>query len=447
MHINFLLDSFQKNSNKNAIIWNEKVFKYEFLIQSYYFWSDELKKKSIESGNVVVIEGDFSPNAISLLLALINKNAIIVPITETVKSKKEEFIKISQAEVIIEINKEDRTKITHTNNKSDNILYSDLKSRNRPGLVLFSSGSTGKSKGSVHDITYLLNKFKIKRHSLKTITFLLYDHIGGFNTLFYILSNGGTVVTVQSRTPSNVLSLIEKYKVELLPTSPTFLNLILLHEEHKNYDLSSLKIITYGTEPMPKHTLERLNQLFPNIKFTQTYGLSEVGILRSKSKSSNSLWVKVGGEDYQTRIVENLLQIKSKSSMLGYLNAPSPFTSDGWFKTGDYVLQDGEYIKIIGRNSEIINVGGEKVYPQEVEDLLIQHPLVEEALVYGEKNPIIGNIVCAKLKLCNVSDPNKTLNDIKTFCLNNIEKFKVPMKLSFSKSSLYSERFKKKRSF
>ena len=267
MHINFLLDSFQKNSNKNAIIWNEKVFKYEFLIQSYYFWSDELKKKSIESGNVVVIEGDFSPNAISLLLALINKNAIIVPITETVKSKKEEFIKISQAEVIIEINKEDRTKITHTNNKSDNILYSDLKSRNRPGLVLFSSGSTGKSKGSVHDITYLLNKFKIKRHSLKTITFLLYDHIGGFNTLFYILSNGGTVVTVQSRTPSNVLSLIEKYKVELLPTSPTFLNLILLHEEHKNYDLSSLKIITYGTEPMPKHTLERLNQLFPNIKF------------------------------------------------------------------------------------------------------------------------------------------------------------------------------------
>ena len=79
-------------------------------------------------------------------------------------------------------------------------------------------------------------------------------------------------------------------------------------------------------------------------------------------KNSNSLWVKVGGEDYKTRVVNGLLEIKAKASMLGYLNAKSPFTKDGWFKTGDKVKVNGEYIKILGRESEIINVGGEKVY-------------------------------------------------------------------------------------
>ena len=113
--------------------------------------------------------------------------------------------------------------------------------------------------------------------------------------------------------------------------------MLLLSEDYHNYNLDSLELITYGTEPMPMTTLKKLNDIFPKVRFLQTYGLSEVGILRSKSKSSDSLWVKIGGEDYKTRIVDGMLEIKSKSSMLGYLNAPSPFTDDGWFKTGDSV--------------------------------------------------------------------------------------------------------------
>ena len=118
---------------------------------------------------------------------------------------------------------------------------------------------------------------------------------------------------------------------------------------------------------MPENTLERIHELLPGVRLQQTYGLSEVGILRSKSKSSDSLWVKVGGEGFETRIVDGMLEIKARSAMLGYLNAPSPFTNDGWLKTGDVVEQDGEYIRILRRDSEIINVGGEKVYPAEVE--------------------------------------------------------------------------------
>ena len=143
---------------------------------------------------------------------------------------------------------------------------------------------------------------------------------------------------------------------------------------------------------MPKTTLQKLNQIFPKVKLLQTYGLIELGVLNSKSESKDSLWVKVGGEGYNTRVVDGILQIKAESAMLGYLNAESPFTDDGWFVTGDQVLQKDDYIKILGRKSEIINVGGEKVYPQEVENIILQADYVSEVIVYGEKT-LVGNIV------------------------------------------------------
>tara|TARA_B100001250_G_scaffold414630_1_gene454994 strand:- start:21006 stop:22355 length:1350 start_codon:yes stop_codon:yes gene_type:complete len=449
MHASFFIDSFKKNLEKDAIVWRNSTYSYSNLLEKYFYWEKKLSQSSISSGTVVVIEADFSPNAISLLLVLININSIIVPITDSVKSKKDEFIEISQGEIIIEIDNKDNVEIKKIEGKPNSInkYYKILKGKKHPGLVLFSSGSTGKSKASVHDLTYLLSKFKVKRHRFVAITFLLYDHIGGFNTLFYILSNLGMIVTAQDRSPSEVLRLIDKYNVELLPTSPTFLNLVLISEEFKNYDLSSLKIITYGTEPMPKTTLLRFNQLLPKVKFTQTYGLSEVGILRSKSKSSDSLWVKVGGEDYKTRVVNGMLEIKSKSSMLGYLNAISPFTNDGWFKTGDLVEIKNDYIKILGRKSEIINVGGEKVYPQEVENILLSNPKIKDATVFGEKNPILGNIVCANIWLNEEYDKkNKIKIDIRQFCNQNMERYKVPVKIFLINENLHNARFKKKRS-
>ena len=280
---------------------------------------------------------------------------------------------------------------------------------------------------------------------MRAITFLLYDHIGGFNTLIYTLSNAGLIVTVSDRSPDGVLKAVEKYKVELLPTSPTFINLILLSEANKRYDMSSLKTVTYGTEPMPESTLKRFNQLFPDIKLLQTYGLSEVGILRSKSKSSDSLWVKVGGEGFETRVVDGMLEIKAKSAMLGYLNAPSPFTEDGWFKTKDSVEVDGEYIKILGRKSEIINVGGEKVYPQEVESIIVEMDNVAEVTAYGEKHPIVGNIVCAKVRLIKNENHKDFTLRLNKFCFKRLEDYKIPVKVKVVREEQHSARFKKMR--
>jgi acyl-CoA synthetase (AMP-forming)/AMP-acid ligase II len=275
------------------------------------------------------------------------------------------------------------------------------------------------------------------------VNFLLFDHWGGLNTLFHTLSNAGLVLAIQDRSPDAVAAFIEKHKIELLPASPTFLNLLLISEAYKRYDLSSLKVISYGTEPMTVYTLNRLISVFPGIKLQQTYGLIELGVLRSKSKSNDSLLVKVGGEGYNIRIVDGMLQIKADSAMLGYINAPSPFTDDGWFKTGDAVIQDGEYIRILGRQSELINVGGEKVYPTEIETVIQELDNVADVTVYSEKNLITGNIICAKVTLIHEEDKNEFTKRLKLHCLHKLDKYKVPVKVVILDNEQFSQRFKK----
>jgi long-chain acyl-CoA synthetase len=443
--IDFLLDVFKENKNDDAIIWHDQPYSYGWLHERVTAWAHELSKQTVASGSVVILEADFSPNAVAFFLALIEHNCVLVPLTKSVEAKKAEFIQIAEGEVRIAIAEDDSVIFERLPNHATHNLYSVLRARQHPGLILFSSGSTGKSKAALHDLTGILEKFKVRRNKQRTITFLLYDHIGGVNTMLYTLSNGGCIITMQDRSPEKVLEAVEKYRVELLPTSPTFINMILFSEAYTYHDLSSLKTVTYGTEPMPESTLLRFHELFPHITLQQTYGLSEVGILRSKSKSSDSLWVKIGGEGFETRVVDGILQIKAQSAMLGYLNAPSPFSEDGWFITGDEVEVDGEYFRILGRRSELINVGGEKVYPAEVESVIQQIENVAEVTVFGEKNPITGNIVCANVSLREPEDAKAAVLRIKKYCRAHMPVFKVPVKVNIVDEEMHGERFKKMR--
>jgi long-chain acyl-CoA synthetase len=445
MAIDFLLEVFNGNKEKDAIVWRDQIFSYDWVRQQTRAKIEQLQCEGVKRGAVVSLEADFSPNAAAMMLALIENDCIIVPLTTSVETKKPEYRDIAEVEWIISIDEEDMTSFTPLRVNVQHDILQGLKKERHPGLVLFSSGSTGKSKAAVHDFIPLLEKFKVRRYAKRTITFLLFDHIGGVNTLLYTLSNGGCIITVHDRSPMNVCQAIEKYKAEILPTSPTFINLILLSEAYKEHDLSTLEMVTYGTEVMPESTLERFHELFPNVKLLQTYGLSEVGILRSKSKSSDSLWVKIGGEGFETRVVDGLLEIKAKSAMLGYLNSPSPFTEDGWFITGDAVKIDGEYIKILGRKSEMINVGGEKVYPAEVESVIQLMDGVDDAAVNSEPNPITGQMVKLRVKISTGESVSEFRKRMRDFCKDKLPAYKIPQKVVIVNETMYGERFKKMR--
>ena len=446
--LDFILDVWNSNPERDAIVWRDRAYDYHTLLRLFEDWKERLSKLGAGSGRVVLLDADFSPNAVALFLALVDQRCILVPLSPTSSSNRAEFIQVAGGEIVISIDARDQVSVESLSPIGDRPLYGSLRERQHSGLVLFSSGSTGKSKAAVHDFVPLLEKFKIRRKSLRAISFLLYDHIGGVNTMLYTVANGGCLVAVERRDPDSVLAAVEKHRVELLPTSPTFLNLMLLSEAYKRHDLRSLRIITYGTEPMPEHTLKRVHELLPDVALQQTYGLSELGILQSKSREPDSLWVKVGGEGFETRVVDGVLQIRARSSMLGYLNAPTPFTKDGWFDTNDVVETDGEYVRILGRKSEIINVGGEKVYPAEVENVIQELEAVGEVTVYGEKNAITGNIVCADItprSPLDVTGHKDLIALVKQHCREKLQKYKVPLRVNIVTDQQHTERFKKLR--
>lgn len=448
MAIDFLLQRFRENQDHPSIIWQGVTISYSDLLEKYQEARFFLKKNNICPGENVALTGDFTPNSIALLLALIDNQNIIIPFNYPIKDAEKVKFDIAQVqkEIVVNLDNDEYT-LVEGSRQVDHPYFKKLIETLSPGLVLFTSGTSGVPKGAVHNFGKLLEKFKAPRKTLRTINFLLFDHWGGLNTLFHTLSNCGVVLALRNRKPEAVCEFVEKFKIELLPVSPSFLNLLILSETYKRYDLSSLTLITYGTEPMPEQTLKRAKNIFPNVAFQQTYGLIELGVLRSKSKSDDSLWVKLGGEGFELRVVENILQIKAESAMIGYLNAPSPFTDDGYFITGDQVEVDGDYYKILGRKSEIINVGGDKVYPQEVENIILGMDNVLEVTVFGEKHAMMGNIVCARVLLKEKEDAKEFTRRLKVFCKNQMQAFKVPVKVFIEEGNLHNDRFKKRRTF
>jgi long-chain acyl-CoA synthetase len=443
--IGWLLEGMGEAGRDDAMVWQDSTWSYADLLELVAEAGLALDTYGLPAGRVVSLEGDYSPRAVAMLLALADRAAVLVPLTSAVPGERDGFLEIAEVSDRVVTGAGDGWHLTPGpgGDRPGSELTWRLLEAGRPGLVLFSSGSTGTSKAALHDLTALLEKFKVRRHSLRTLTFLLLDHIGGLNTLFYALSNGGTVVSLERRDPDAVCAAIQRHRVELLPTSPTFLNLLLMSEAYRRYDLSSLRRVTYGTEVMPQSTLDRLHQVLPGVELLQTYGLSEVGILRSKSRDSSSLWVKVGGEDFQTKVVDGVLWIRARSAMLGYLNHPSPFDADGWFNTGDLVEVDGEWLRFLGRRSEVVNVGGQKVYPAEVESVLLEMPGVRDAMVVGERSPITGQVVTARVNLEREEPLADFRRRLRAHCRERLAPYKVPVKVELVTEAQYSLRYKR----
>jgi acyl-CoA synthetase (AMP-forming)/AMP-acid ligase II len=154
----------------------------------------------------------------------------------------------------------------------------------------------------------------------------------------------------------------------------------------------------------------------------------------------------MGGDDVEIKIVDGILYIRTKSVMIGYLNAPSPFDQDGWFNTNDKVeIKDDGYMKILGRVTDLINVGGEKVYPIEVESVLLRFDGVRDVRVFGENNSLMGRVVVAEISVVSRNNNRDFIKRLRAYCVENLERFKIPVKFILVEHDLYSDRLKKQR--
>ncbi len=436
--------------DRNGIIYKERTYTYREIFRKTGRYL-QIFEKRIDPGDVVAILSDYSVDSIALFLALIENRNIIVPITSRVDKEIEFRVQEAYTDYILSFY-DDKLVINAVNDSSEKVekhlLLLKIAARKHAGVILFSSGSTGRPKAMVHDLDQLLKSYQGKPvNDSRIIVFLMFDHIGGLNTLLNAFVMGSTIAIPENRDAAYICSLLEKYKINILPSSPTFLNLIMMGEIYKDYDLSSLRLITYGTETMPESLLEKIVRIFPDVKLLQTFGTSETGIARTSSKSSNSTFMKMKGGHHEYKVVSNELWLRSGTQILGYLNASmDSFTEDGWFKTGDLVEQtDDGYIRIIGRVKEVINVGGEKVLPAEVESILLDMNEIVDCMVYGISNSITGMAVAADVVLKDGVRTDNFKRDVRKFCRDKLDKYKIPAKIKIVGKTNFGERFKKMR--
>jgi acyl-coenzyme A synthetase/AMP-(fatty) acid ligase len=442
--INTILERIHEQSADTALFWSGEKISYANFYQKISDWDDVLKKHHIGHGTVCAILGDYSPGTASLFFALMKLKAILVPLTNAIESEMGAFMEIACSEVLFRFDAKDNWTIEKIPIVGTNPLLEKFHEREEPGLIVFSSGSTGKPKGILQNCEKVMNKFVDKRNGWNTILFLMMDHFGGFNTLLSTFAYGGTAVCLPDRNPETVCQIIQDSKADLLPATPTFLNLLITSRTYMHYNLSSVKLITYGTEVMLPATLQKVKEIFPNAKIKQTYGLSELGVLRSKSESDDSVWVQIGGKGFETKIIDGLLYVRSEANMVGYLNAANPIDAEGWMCTGDQVEVKGEYMRILGRKSDLINVGGQKVFPAEVEALLLEASNISEASVVGKPHPIMGNIVVAYVAIKCEESQQELTERLRKFCMDRMTKFKIPVKFIITPiEELRSERYKK----
>ena len=322
-------------------------------------------------------------------------------------------------------------------------LYNQLEGS---GLVLFSSGTSGEPKGMLHNLDALLDRYKnLSARKDRSLLLLLIDHIGGLDSAFRCLFSGSTLVVPEARSPEAAGRAIASHQVNILPASPTFLNLMLLSGTAQKHDLSTVEIIAYGAEAMPQKVLNRLAKVFPNAQLQQKFGTSETGAIRIKSIDNDSLFFRIEDSDTQWKIVEEELWLKTPSRVLGYLNAANKgLEADGWYRTGDLVeTDDHDNLRIVGRASAVINVGGQKVHPSEVEAILNEIEGIEAVSIYGMAAPITGSTIACEIVVSGEEGSRTWKRTIRNHCRGKLAPWKIPSSVKIVDSISVNIRLKK----
>ena len=189
--------------DKIAIIYDNIQYSYYDLKTRISFFSDFIKINNINKGDIVLILGNYSIDSISLFFALHKNNNIIIPVISNNEEELKKKIRISKASKVINIDKLLVEKIQSENIDNDMLL--SLINNGKSGLILFSSGSTGEPKAMLHDLDNLIITYNTsKKRNLVFLVFLMFDHIGGLNTMLNILSMQSTMVLPVERSPDHI---------------------------------------------------------------------------------------------------------------------------------------------------------------------------------------------------------------------------------------------------
>ena len=450
---------------KLCLIDGEKTLSYMELDSETSNFAHSLESLGVRKGDRVAL---FLPNCWQHVVSMygaLKLGAICVPLDYRSTQREIEFflqnskptisiVSSSKSDLFpsnkIEVNPDSNSPIS----ESFDSTQEHTVQQHDPALLLYTGGTTGFPKGVVlthgniiHVLSGLSNAWRLRKGEEIFAQFLPMTHSGGLNcNLNSALYNGGTTLILRRFEASALLEQVERLGITAFSGVPTIYNSLIRAPDIENRDLSSLRLCFSSGAPLSPETADTFRKK-TGITINVGWGLTEaspqltvapLGIYRQN-------YVGIPIEDTQVVALDEALN-RLPFGEIGELAARGPqvmssyheneeetrkvFTRDGWLLTGDfgYVGTDGVYL--IGRKKEVINTGGYKVWPSEVEGVLLENELVLEACVVGVRDDYYGEAVKAFI----VAKSAMSEQEILGFCKKRLSSYKVPKHIEFRTS-------------
>ena len=320
----------------------------------------------------------------------------------------------NDCEALIDVS--DKRIFSNTQDISESVISAEWK------LWLFTSGTTGLPKKVCHSYNTLGRNVRYSDRHKNDIWAFAYkmSHMAGIQVLLQALTNNNSLVYVFEDVPQDIVSIIQAEKCTHISATPTFYRNLLPFLKD---DLPYLKHITLGGERFDENLCEKLNNILPDVIIHNIYASTETGSLLTSHGNTFSI-----PEKYK-----DLIKVSEEHELCIHKSLAGNFQCDGdWYNTHDMVeVSDDGIIRFLSRKSDLINVGGYKVNPLEVEAIIQQVPEVEDCLVKGEKNSVLGTLLVADIVLQDNADKKIVKRAIMETLKGRVQEFKIPRMYHF----------------
>lgn len=320
--------------------------------------------------------------------------------------------------------------------------------------MCFTSGTTGNPKGVLHCFNTTLQTAQLFNQDLQVtedevmLDFLPVGLNWGYLTLVQAVMAGCRVVLMERFSPAGVLAAIEREKVSYIPMAPASIVALLNTPDLAARNLKALRIVITGGASAAVETIKGFQTQVPTAKLIELYGMLETGfhsitrladdplkVIGTVGRCVSSMGLRIiddAGNDVPHGEVGEIAAI-GPSVHMGYLNNPQAnldsFTADGWFRTGDLgqFVDTQDNVRISGRKKEIINRGGKKYFPREIEELLYGHPKIVQVAIVGAPDARLGE----RNSMCVIVKPGATLelSEVVDFLKGRVADYKLPEEL------------------
>jgi long-chain acyl-CoA synthetase len=318
--------------------------------------------------------------------------------------------------------------------------------------LMYTSGTTGWPKGvmathlNIYHNASNFGKVHFKAEDTIMVATPIFHCWGLVNGTFGMLSQGGTVITVERFYPDRTIEDIERLKPTVFQGVPPMYNLLLKQPDLEKRDVSSVVFCLSAATKMPENLIRNVEETL-KWRYAEAWGLTEVSCVGTTAPYTETHIGSCGYgmDDAEIKVIDENgkplppgeqgeLCVKGTCVTNGYLNkaeaTKEAFDEEGWFHSGDIAyMDDSGYAYIVDRKKDMINVGGEKVFPSEVEDMMINHPKIKDLAIVGIPDELKGEAPKAFVVL--KEGESLTLEELRKYCKTAMAPYKVPVALEF----------------